>query len=592
MAKTKRKINDASTKTILKRLWKLVVYKYKWHLMLALYFMVLSAAGEAFTIKMFQPIIDKVFVAQDAEMLIPIGVSVLFIFFIKGVALYGQSGLMSFIGLKIIADLQKILFDKISHMDYAFFKSNNTGSLVSRFNVDTVMMRNIVSTTLTSIGKDFLEVVFLVILMFYQDPVLASIVLFAFPIGFYPVIHLGRKMRKVTGKTQHEMGSLTSTLEQSFQSINVVKSYNTEEVEYNKVSDSVDKIFRHSYRGARNRAIARPLMEFFGGFAIVVVIIYGGHAAMAGKTSPGSFFAFIGALITAYKPMKSLAKLNVSLQEGLAGAERFFQIIDIEPSIKDKENAKKLNNKINNIKIENMGFSYKTNDCVFNLDNINIEAKSGKTIALVGPSGSGKSTILNLIPRFYDVNSGSIKINDIDIRDLTQKSLRDNISLVSQDIALFDTSVIENIRYGSENATEEEIYAAAKAAAAHDFILELDDGYKTIVGERGSNLSGGQKQRIAIARAMLKNAPILLLDEATSALDTESERHVQKALETLMQGRTSIVIAHRLSTIINSDKIYVVDSGKIVESGTHEELLKNDGIYANLHKMQFNKEDA
>lgn len=588
----KRKLNDASTRTILKRLWKLVIYKYKWHLLLALYFMILSAAGEAFTIKMFQPIIDKVFVAQDKNMLIPIGFSVLFIFFIKGIALYGQSGLMSFVGLKVIADLQKILFQKISNMDYAFFKDNNTGTLVSRFNVDTVMMRNIVSTTLTSMGKDFLEVVFLVILMFYQDPFLASIVLFAFPIGFYPVIHLGKKMRKVTGKTQHEMGSLTSILEQIFQSINVVKSYNTEEKENERVSKSVDTIFRHSYRGARNRAIARPLMEFFGGFAIVVVIIYGGHAAMAGKTSPGSFFAFIGALITAYKPMKSLAKLNVNLQEGLAGAERFFNIVDIEPKIKDKENAIILNEKINDIKIENMGFSYKANEHVFNLENINIHAKSGETIALVGPSGSGKSTILNLIPRFYDINSGFIKINGIDIKDLTQKSLRYNISIVSQDIALFDTSVIENIKYGSEDATDEEVYAAAKAAAAHDFILELENGYDTLVGERGSKLSGGQKQRIAIARAMLKNAPILLLDEATSALDTESERHVQKALDTLMKGRTSIVVAHRLSTIINSDKIYVIDAGKIVESGTHEELLKNNNIYANLHRMQFNKEEA
>lgn len=587
MSKKKYK---GDTKIIIKRLWKASVHKYKYHYILAFFFMVLCAAGEALTIKMFQPIIDRVFVAQEVNMLWPIGFSVLFIFFVKGLALYGQSGLMGYIGLNVVADMQKKLFSHISTLDNNFYHNNKTGSLVTRFTVDTVMMRNAVSDTLTSLGKDTLTVIFLVILMFYQDATLACIVLFIFPAAFYPVIYLGRKMRKVTAHTQSEMGSLTSVLEQIFHSISIIKSYNMEDYEKGKVGYSVDKIFKHSYKAVKNRAISRPLMELFGGVAIVVVIVYGGSTVIEGKTTPGAFLAFLGALITAYRPMKSVAKLNVNLQEGLAGAERLFEIMDIEPEIKDKENAITLNEKAANIEIKNLDFKYPGNKDV-SLKDINLFVKKGKTIALVGSSGAGKTTLLNLIPRFYDCDKGEILVNGKNIKDLTLKSLREHVSLVSQDVAIFDASIKDNIKYGSLDATDKEIEKAAKLAAADTFIKDLDYGYETIVGERGAKLSGGQRQRISIARAILKNAPILLLDEATSALDTESERQVQKALEHLMKGRTTIAIAHRLSTIINSDCIYVLDKGKLVEQGNNEELLKKNGVYAKFYNLQFgNKE--
>ncbi len=587
----KKKKFHSDSKVIIKRLWKESVYKYKFHYLLAFFFMIISAAGEALTIKMFQPIVDRVFVAQEVNMLWPIGFSVLYIFFMKGFALYGQSGLMGYIGLNIVNDMQKKLFSHITTLDNNFFHNNKTGSLVTRFTVDTVMMRTAVSDTLTSLCKDSLTVIFLVILMFYQDATLACIVLFIFPAAFYPVIYLGRRMRKVTASTQSEMGSLTSVLEQSFHSISVIKSYNMENFEKSKVGVSVDKIFRHAYKACRNRAISRPLMEFFGGVAIVIVIVYGGSTVIEGKTTPGAFFAFLGALITAYRPMKSVAKLNVNLQEGLAGAERLFEIMDIQPQIKDKKGAITLSSKATNIEVKNLSFKYPGNK-ENSLEDVNIFVKKGKTIALVGSSGAGKTTLLNLIPRFYDCDKGEILINGKNIKDITLKSLRDNVSLVSQDIAIFDASIKDNIRYGSLDATDKEIEKAAKLAAADKFIEELDYGYETIVGERGAKLSGGQRQRISIARAILKNAPILLLDEATSALDTESERQVQKAIEELMKGRTTIAIAHRLSTIIKSDCIYVLENGKLVEQGTNEELLAQKGVYANFYNLQFGNEKS
>jgi subfamily B ATP-binding cassette protein MsbA len=326
-------------------------------------------------------------------------------------------------------------------------------------------------------------------------------------------------------------------------------------------------------------------METLGGIAISVVIIYGGYRVIEQQTDPGSFFSFITALLLAYEPMKRLANLNASLQEGLAGAQRLFAILDIEPDIREKNNAKDLSVSQGGIEFENVSFSYTPGHSAINDISFNVAA--GQTIALVGPSGAGKSTILNLIPRFYDVDQGTVKIDGMDVRDATLSSLHANIALVSQEITLFDDTIRANIAYGRANATEAEIIEAAQHAAAHDYITQLPQGYDTAVGERGMKLSGGQRQRLAIARAMLKNAPILLLDEATSALDSESERQVQAALHELMHGRTSLVIAHRLSTVMDADVIYVMDNGRIVEQGSHQELLELDGLYARLYAMQF-----
>jgi subfamily B ATP-binding cassette protein MsbA len=361
-----------------------------------------------------------------------------------------------------------------------------------------------------------------------------------------------------------------------------------EDYEKAKVGGLVDELNRLSYKAARIRAAASPIMEMLGGSAIVVVIVYGGSRVIDGTMTSGAFFSFITALMLAYRPLKTLANFNTNLQEGLAAAARNFEILDMAPVIRDRDGAADLVVREGNVTLDGVFFTYDGAKAA--LDGVRIDVPGGRTVALVGPSGAGKSTVLNLLPRFFDVTDGRIVIDGQDVRDVSLSSLRAKIALVSQEITLFDDTIRANIAYGRFGATDEEIEAAARAAAAHDFIIGLPNGYDTEVGERGLNLSGGQRQRLAIARAMLKNAPILLLDEATSALDTESERHVQTALEHLMKGRTTIVIAHRLSTVVNADLIHVMDRGRVVESGDHAELVAQDGIYARLYAMQFAEE--
>jgi subfamily B ATP-binding cassette protein MsbA len=446
-------------------------------------------------------------------------------------------------------------------------------------------MRAAVSTALTGFGKDLLSLIGLVIVMFVQDWQLAAISFFVFPLAVIPIAHIGRRIRKVTANTQEETGLFTTLLEQTFQGIRVVKSYGMEPYEKSRIAAIVARLYGLTFRAARVRALSSPIMETLGGVAITVVIVYGGYRVIEQATDPGSFFSFITALLLAYEPMKRLANLNASLQEGLAGAQRLFTILDIAPGIRERPGAEDLVVKNGAIALDTVTFAYVAGHPA--LENVSLTVPAGRTVALVGPSGAGKSTILNLIPRFYDVGHGAVTIDGIDVRDVTLASLNANVALVSQEVTLFDDTVRANIAYGRAGASEEEIVEAARHAAAHAFIAELPDGYETMVGERGVKLSGGQRQRLAIARAMLKNAPILLLDEATSALDTESERQVQAALRDLMHGRTSLIIAHRLSTVMDADIIYVIDRGRVVEHGRHAELLQQNGVYARLYAMQF-----
>jgi subfamily B ATP-binding cassette protein MsbA len=378
-------------------------------------------------------------------------------------------------------------------------------------------------------------------------------------------------------------------LAQTFQGMRVVKAYGMQEYEKGRIQVLVEKLFELSFKAARIRAMVSPIMETLGGIAITVVIAYGGIQVIEGDSTTGELFSFITALLMAYEPMKKLANLNVSIQEGLAGAQRLFNALDTEPVILDKPGARKLGNIKGAISLSDVTFSYDTDEPA--LSGVNLVVPAGKRIALVGPSGAGKSTILNLIPRFYDIDEGQVSIDGIDVRDVTMASLQQNIALVSQEITLFDDTVRANIAYGRSGTSDEDIYEAARHAAAHEFILELPQGYETQVGEQGVKLSGGQRQRLAIARAMLKNSPVLLLDEATSALDTESERQVQVALDELMSGRTTLVIAHRLSTVVGADVIYVIEDGKITQSGSHDALIEQGGPYANLYALQFAAED-
>ncbi|MGE5546920.1 MAG: ABC transporter ATP-binding protein [Solirubrobacterales bacterium] len=548
-----------------------------------------AAAATAGYALLMDPVVNKVFTERQDAWLWPLALAVLGTFLVKSVAEYGQGVLMSKVGLAVIADMQNRLFAHLMRLDVAFFHAMPTGKILSRVVNDTAAMRYAVSNALTGAGRDASSVVFLIGAMFYQDWLLSTLTFFVFPIAILPIARLGRRMRKVTANTQEHQGQLTTYLEQAVQGIRVVKAYGMEEYEKRKVGGLIGTLNSLSYKSARVRSASSPIMELLGGVAITVVIVYGGARVIEGHTTAGAFFSFITALMLAYRPMKALANLNTNLQEGLAAAARNFEILDTEPHIRDRQGATDLVVREGNVRFEGVFFTYDGAKAA--LDGIDLEVPGGKTVALVGASGAGKSTVLNLLPRFFDVTDGRVLIDGQDVRDVTLASLRGRMALVSQEITLFDDTIRANIAYGRFGATDEEIEAAARFAAAHDFIVSLPDGYDTVVGERGLNLSGGQRQRLAIARAMLKNAPILLLDEATSALDTESERQVQIALEHLMKGRTTIVIAHRLSTVVNADLIHVMDRGRVVESGDHNALIALDGIYARLYAMQFAEEN-
>ena len=576
---------DNSTYALVKRLVRESVRPYLAWIAFALVCMACVAGATAISALLMKPVINDVFVARTESLLIPIALAVIVTFAMKGIANYGQSVLMSFVGQRIITDTQHRLYAHLSTMELGFFHRMPTGNLISRFTIDINMMRAAVSNALTGIGKDFLTLIFLIGVMFQQDWVLASIAFIIFPIAILPIARLGRRIRKVTVNTQEELGQFTTLLEQTFQGARVVKAYGMEDYEKKRVQEIAERVFALVFKSSRIRSMASPIMETLGGVAVALVIFYGGSRVISQSMDPGSFFAFITALLLAYEPMKRLANLNASLQEGLAGAQRLFVLLDMKPEIQEKLAARPMVIAGGGLEMENVHFSYLPDQPA--IDGISLSVPAGKLVALVGPSGAGKSTILNLIPRFYDVNAGRITIDETDVRDVTFDSLRGCIALVSQEITLFDDTVRANIAYGRPGASEDEIIAAAKHAAAHDFIMDMPDGYDTYVGERGTKVSGGQRQRLAIARAMLKNAPILLLDEATSALDTESERHVQAALKKLMKGRTTLVIAHRLSTVMDADLIHVIDDGKLSESGTHAELLAKNGIYARLYQLQF-----
>src|SRR5947209_7377495 len=550
----------------------------------------LAAASTAGRAWLMEPVLDRIFVAREGSLLLLIAGGALALALIKGLADYGEAVLMTRVGQRVIADVQIALFARLMRADLAYFHAHPSGTLISRFTSDAVLLRGTAANVLAGIGKDAVTVVLLVGVMFYQDWLLALVSFFVFPLAIRPIVAIGRRIRRVTANAQAEIGEFTTLLSQTFQGARHVKAYGMEQYEERRAAALIERLFALINRGTRTRSRASPMMEALGGTAIAVVILYGGHQVIGGARTPGALFSFITALLLAYQPLKSLANLNASLQEGLAAAQRVFEVLDVEPTIRDMPGAQPLHIAGGEIRFDNVHFGYVPGTAA--IDGLSLTIPAGHTVALVGPSGAGKSTMLNLIPRFFDVDSGSIAIDGQDVRGVTIASLRSAIALVAQEVSLFDDTVRANIAYGRFGATAAEIEEAARAAAADAFIRELPQGYDTMVGEHGVRLSGGQRQRIAIARAMLKNAPILLLDEATSALDSESERQVQQALNILIRGRTTLVIAHRLSTIQGADLIRVVDRGQIVETGRHPELLARGGLYARLYAMQFAEQTA
>ncbi len=577
--------DESKPRSVWPRLARDAVLPYFGQFLLAGLCMILVAVSTAALAWLMNPVVDKVFVERRAELLWLVGGAVFACFAVKGVAAYGQTIIMTRVGQTILTDMQNRLFAHVLAMDLAFFATNKTGALISRLTTDINSMRQAVSTALTGLGREALSVIFLVGVMFIQDWILASIAFVVFPPSVIGVTGLGRRLRRVTANTQAHTGEFMTLAEQSFTGIRVVKAYGLEAYEVARIANITTKIRDLIIGAERIKAISSPLMETLGGVAVTIVIVYGGWRVIEGITTAGAFFSFITALLMAYRPMKALANANAAVNEGLAGAERLYAVLDQRPGVADRADAQQLVPRDGALNIENVSFSY--GEGVAALNGLTLNARPGKTTALVGPSGAGKSTVFNLLLRFYEPGQGRVVIDGQNISEVTLASLRRSIAFVGQDVVLFDDTVRANIGYGRPDANEAAIISAAQAAGAHDFICALPSGYDTVVGERGQTLSGGQRQRVAIARALLKDAPILLLDEATSALDTETERHVQAALERLMQGRTTIVIAHRLSTIARADQICVMDQGRVVDQGSHDELMTRGGLYRRLYQMQF-----
>ncbi len=542
-----------------------------------------TTSSLAFLVK---PALDEIFLKKNAMMLKWIPVAVIGIYIVKGVSSYLQTVLMNYIGQRIVADLRADLYKKIQLQPLSFFTKNPTGILMSRITNDVGFIQGAVSEAVTSLFKDSFTLIGLVFVIFYRDWKLAIIAMCIFPLAIYPIAKFGQKMRRVATGMQVTFGSLFSLLQETISGARIVKAFGMEDYENRRFAVENERLFRMNMKAVSVNAISSPFMEFLGGIGIAAIVFYGGYQVIQGHSTPGTFFSFLTALLMLYEPVKRLTSVNNTIQQGIAGAARVFGIIDLEPEIQNRPDARTLPGISEKIELRNVSFRYEKKDV---LKNINIKIKTGEIIAFVGMSGGGKTTLVNLIPRFYDVTDGAILIDGMDIRDVTIESLRQQIAIVTQQTILFNDTVRNNIAYGDIVKTEDEIIAAAKAANAHNFIMRLPEGYETLIGEQGTKLSGGERQRISIARALLKNAPLLILDEATSSLDSEAEIEVQAALDNLMKGRTTLVIAHRLSTIRNADRIFVLVDGVIKEEGTHESLLAMSGEYRRLYDMQFSK---
>ncbi len=571
---------------ILIRLFKDSIRPYALKLFSSLFFMVIIALSTGATAWLLDPAIDKIFLDKDESMLLLIPIAIILTLFIKSIATYIQIVLLNGVAQNIIADTQIKLFRKIINADLAWLHKIHSAKIISNFLYDVSLLQDSVSSSLANGVKDILTLICLLGVMYYQDWQLATISIIAFPLVGVLTRRLGKRIKKASTETQEETGVLASILSENLDGTRIVKAYQQENQEIKKLSKSVYRRMQKMLKGINTRGAASPFAEFLAGFGIAGALYYAGLRGLQGELALNEFVSFLGAMMLAFQPLKRLAQINATLQEGFAAAIRVFGLLDQKSLINEAPKASNLVINLSDITFENVTLSYE-GQSISALKEINIQIPHGKTTALVGPSGSGKSSILNLIPRFYDPDSGSVKIDNQDIKELTIASVRSSIALVSQEPILFDTSIQENILYGKPDATEKEVIEAAKAAAAHEFISKLPKGYDTIVGEKGYSLSGGQKQRVSIARAFLKDAPILLLDEATSSLDTESESLVQNAISSLMENRTTLVIAHRLSTIINSKKIIVLENGTVKETGTHEELIKSKGIYKKLYDREF-----
>lgn len=563
---------------------------YTRRFILAVFCIIMAAAANLYLPWIIKDMVDKVLTEKDMFMLNVISAGIVITFLIRGIFYYGQSYLVSYIGERVIIDVREVMFKKFQRLPMSYFDRHQTGETMSYITNDVSAIQSALVSQLIEMVTEGSILIGSLVMMLYLDWKLSLLTLVIIPLVGQAMKIFGRKLKRNGTVIQERMADITSLLQESVSSVRVVKTFVREDYEINRFQKQNILNFQAAMKNVQLTSLLTPTVEFLAAVSVTFIVWFGGYEVLNGELTAGALIAFLTYAVNLANPVKRLSRVYGSMQKAMAAVDRVFEIIDLPEPLSDKPEAKPLPEIQGHVVVDHVSFGYKKN--VLALDDVTLEARPGQMIAFVGPSGAGKSTIANLLPRFYEIDSGSISIDGHDIRDVTIKSLREQIGIVPQETMLFSTTVRENIRYGRLDATDEEVEAAARAANADGFIRELPQGYDTPIGERGLNLSGGQRQRMAIARAILKNPRILILDEATSALDTESEKVVQAALDQLMVGRTSFVIAHRLSTIFNADQIYVIDGGKIKEHGTHEELLKKNGLYSYLYNIQFSKKNV
>ncbi len=584
------KPDDYSTRTLVRRLLVDEALTHWPRYAIAFLLMGIAAAATALTAYLLGTMTNEAYVNRNYHGIVVIGIIAMFIFAIKGFATYGSTVMLSWIGNRIIADNQRRLFDKLLQENIGFFADRHSSEFIARLTTGAAAVSQVINLLITAIGRDLMSLIGLIIVMVIQDPAMSVIGFIGAPPAFYFLRKVIRRVRNIARMQFNGGTQIIETMQEALQGMRMVKAFGLEDEMRRRLDVSVTQVQHESNKMARVANRASPIMEMLGGFTVALATIYGGYRVIETGATPGEFVSFMAAFLLAYEPAKRLARLNIDLNNSLVGVRVLYEVTDSPAGEPPDTGMPPL--KLSNARVEfdDVRFSYRPGTPV--LEDMNLVAEPGRLTALVGPSGGGKSTVLNLLLRFYEPDSGRILIDGQDITKVARGSLRGQIAYVGQIVHLFRGTVRANIALGRLDASEAEIIAAAKAAHAHDFIMAFPQGYDTQVGEHGLQLSGGQRQRIAIARAVIKNAPIILLDEATASLDSESERYVQEALAELCNGRTTLVIAHRLSTIMHADRILVIENGKVVEQGRHDELLRQGGRYASFYRLQLREQSS
>ncbi len=558
-----------------------------WFKMLVAVVLMLAVAGATTALAwLTKPALDNILLAKEMSKLYLLPLGIITIYLTRGICDIGRYYLMADVGQRIIMQIRSEIYNHTQRLSMKFFIKTPTGMLISRITNDVNLVQGAVTSAVTGLIRESFQMVGFIFVILSMNWRLGLIALIVFPIIFYPISAFGKKLKHFSTRSMNVMAGIITLMDETISGIRIVKAYNMEDYETKRFDVENKRYYRNWMRRIAIRAVSTPMLEVVAGAAFAFILWYGGRDVIIGQMTMGELSAFLVALGLLYSPIRRFNEINIQIQEGIAAAKRVFDLMDTVPEITDKTDAVSLERFQDRIEYRDVRFRYNVDDEAEAIRGLSLKIAKGQQVAFVGESGSGKSTIVNLLPRLFDVTAGAIMIDGHDVRDVTMASLRANIAMVTQEMILFNDTIRSNIAYGADDISEEKIIQAAKAANAHDFIMQMSEGYDTKVGESGVRLSGGQRQRICIARAIMKDAPILILDEATSALDTRSEKEVQAAIEKLMSGRTSLVVAHRLSTIVNSDRIIVLDRGEIVESGTHSELLAKDGYHAQLYRLQ------